>query len=161
MAGTADDEPDEQVDIEDEKISGKVAQILNARELVINRGSNDGVEIGMQFAILNLNGGEIKDPDTGEVLGEIEVPKVLVKITRVAARISVASTFRSYRTAGGMLHAGIFANMYAEPVTRFETLRTDETTYKEELSEEDSYVRIGDPVIEYKDGDFAGWGRAG
>lgn len=144
-----------------DRISGKVAQILNARELVINRGAAAGVEVGMQFAVLNVNGGEIKDPDTGEILGEIDVPKVLVKVSRVAERLCVASTFRSYRTGGGALYGGMLDALTKAPVTRYETLRTDETTYKEELNEEDSYVRIGDPVVEYHDGDFVGWGKAG
>lgn len=143
------------------RISGKVAQILNARELVINRGAAAGVEVGMQFAVLNVNGGEIKDPDTGEILGEIDVPKVVVKVSRVAERLCVASTFRSYRTAAGALYGGMLDGLTRAPVTRYETLRTDEATYKEELDEEDSYVRIGDPVVEYHDGDFVGWGNAG
>jgi hypothetical protein len=148
--------------MEDEraKIEGKVAQILNARELVINRGEEHGVEIGMRFAVLNKQGGTIVDPDTKETIGEIKVPKVLVKVTRLGDKIAVASTFRTYRV-GSVLGLGGFTDMFKPPEMRHETLRTDETTYKEELSEEDSYVHIGDPIIEYKEDDFAGWGAAG
>ena len=109
--------------------------------------------------VLNSNGGEIKDPDTGEVIGIIDVPKVLVKVIRVAPKISVASTFRKY-TLGGGAFASPLGGLFAPPVTRFETLRTDEQTFKEELTEEDSYVRLGDIVRQYNEEDFAGWGSA-
>jgi hypothetical protein len=33
-------------------IEGKVARILNSRELVINRGTEAGVKLGMRFAVL-------------------------------------------------------------------------------------------------------------
>jgi hypothetical protein len=38
--------------MEDKKIRGKVAQILNEREVVINIGKDAGVKIGMKFKIL-------------------------------------------------------------------------------------------------------------
>ena len=46
-------------------IEGQVATIVNERELVINRGSDSGVNEGMKFKVV---GGElaIKDPETGE-----------------------------------------------------------------------------------------------
>src|SRR5438034_4073982 len=51
-----------------EPIRGKVARILNARELVINVGLAEGVAIGMYFDVLDPKGEDIKDPDSGEVL---------------------------------------------------------------------------------------------
>jgi len=143
------------------RIEGKVAQILNARELVINRGASDGVQVGMRFAVLNANSGEIRDPDTGEALGSIDVPKVLVKVSRVSDRLAVARTFRQYRTPGGPLYQITQMNdLVRKPGIRIETLQTDETTYKQELDEEESYVHIGDVVREYEEGDFVGWGAA-
>ncbi|MGH3767391.1 MAG: hypothetical protein ACRDS0_08990 [Pseudonocardiaceae bacterium] len=141
------------------RIEGKVAQILNSRELVINRGVEHGVEIGMQFAVLNNKGGDIKDPDTGGSLGSVELPKVLLKVVRVYGKMSVASTFRQFRTTGGTLGslAGITEAFYAKPETRTETLRTNERTYREELDEEDSYVHTGDLAVEVKGDEFAGW----
>ena len=38
-------------------IKGHVAEVLNAREVVINRGIQHGVELGMKFAILAPRGG--------------------------------------------------------------------------------------------------------
>src|SRR5262245_12200727 len=65
------------------RIRGKVAAILSKRELILNVGSDDGVEIGMKFVILNSQGIDVSDPDTGKVLGTVEVPKTVVKVVRV------------------------------------------------------------------------------
>lgn len=139
------------------RIEGRVAQILTARELVINRGSAEGVAVGQRFAVLNRRGTDIKDPETGEVLGSVELDKVLVKVVRVDEHLAVARTFRTYKTGGGGLWA--IAAMQGTPeriVT--ETLRTDERLLKDELDEKESYVKIGDPVVqvvgeEYDDSD--------
>ena len=78
-----------------EPIEGKVAQVLNTRELVINVGSDDGVKRGMIFEVLDDTGSEIRDPDTNELLGSVLRPKVRVKVTTVEPRLAVASTYRT------------------------------------------------------------------
>ena len=82
-------------------IRGKVARVLNSREVAINKGSDDGVKIGMIFKILSTKGSEIEDPDTGEPLGSVDLVKTNVKVTVVQERIAVASTYRSYRVNVG------------------------------------------------------------
>ena len=44
-------------------IEGKVAAILNERDLVINRGSDSGVQEGMRFGVVEKDV-PIVDPDT-------------------------------------------------------------------------------------------------
>ena len=138
-----------------EPIRGKVARILDARELVINVGSRDGVIVGMYFDVLDPKGEDIKDPDTGEILGSLERPKVRVQIVKVQERLSVASTYRkSVVNIGGQgaalgdLRGGISA-LFMPPkyVTKYETLKTTEKTW-EDLDEKESYVKIGDPVVQ-------------
>ncbi|MFF2772967.1 hypothetical protein ACFVUP_38300, partial [Streptomyces bacillaris] len=65
------------------RIEGKVASVLNERELVLNVGAEEGVEVGMRFKILYAGGIEITDPDTNEALGNVEWPKTEVKIVSV------------------------------------------------------------------------------
>jgi hypothetical protein len=131
-----------------DRIEGRVAQILTARELVINRGTTEGVEVGMRFAVLNRRGTDIKDPDTGDILGSIELEKVLVKVVRVDEHLAVARTFRTFRVPGtGVLGWASFQQgtpMQTVP----ETLKTDERRLKDELDEKESYVKIGDPVVQ-------------
>jgi len=146
----------------EDRITGKVARILNRRQLVINRGDEHGVKIGMQFAVLNELGTDIVDPETNEPLGSVPIPKVVIKVVRVEGRLSVASTFRRYRTAGGIFATlSDITNLNRPSEVRVETLSTDQSTFKQELKEEDSFVRVGDNVSEIMEGDeLAGWGRA-
>ena len=133
-----------------EPIRGKVAQILNSREIAINVGSTDGVVVGMYFDVIDPKGEDIKDPDTDEVLGSIDRPKVRVRVTRVKERLSVASTYREKRVnVGGRRQFGDFSRVLMPPkwVTKYETLKTEEKTW-EDLDEERSYVKTGDPVIQ-------------
>ena len=63
-------------------IRGKVARVLNKHEIAINVGTAKGVAVGMYFDVMDAYD-EIEDPDTGEVLGSLERPKVRVKIVHV------------------------------------------------------------------------------
>ena len=133
-------------------IRGKVARILNSRDLAINVGSKDGVVVGMYFDVLDPKGEDIKDPDTGEVLGSVERPKVRVQIVQVQERLSVASTYKKRQVNVGGQGAdlrGTLAELFMPPklVTKYETLKTTERTW-EDLDESESYVKIGDPVVQ-------------
>ena len=135
-----------------EPIRGKVARILNARELVINVGLAEGVAIGMYFDVLDPKGEDIKDPDSGEVLGSLERPKVRVRVVKVQEHLSVASTFKKHQVNIGGVAPAInlgFSKLFIPPkyVTKYETLKTDEKTW-EDIDEAQSYVKTGDPVIQ-------------
>jgi len=138
-----------------EKIRAKVARILNSREIVINAGSTKGVVVGMCFDVINPKGEDITDPDTGDILGSIERPKVRVRITQVQERIAVAATFKKQKiNIGGAaeefgLVLGVFSQALMPPkyITKYETLKTDEKTW-EDIKESQSYVKIGDPVVQ-------------
>ena len=136
-----------------EPIHGKVARVLTTREVALNRGSTDGVRSGMVFKILTPKGSEIEDPDTGEVIGSVELEKARVRVTSVQDRVSVASTFRTHRVnVGG---SGIvLSRMFTPPKweARIETLIADENA-TEDLPEEESFVRTGDPVVQVLDDD--------
>ena len=138
------------------RIEARVARILSARELVLNKGSDDDVNVGMRFAILNSKGTDIVDPESGEVLGSVEVEKTLVKVVRIYDRLSVARTFRTFHTPGGALYSGVgaFTALTRPPTTTVESLETDEQRLKDELDEEDSYVKIGDLAVQIKGDEY-------
>jgi hypothetical protein len=137
-----------------EPVSGKVARVMNSRELVINRGSSEGVEVGMRFAVLERSGGAIKDPDTGEELGYVQRPKVQVEVTQVGERMSVAKTYRTHTVNVGGVSAlgyqlGEIGRMFAPPqyVERVETLKASDADW-EPLTEAQSLVKVGDPIVQ-------------
>ena len=129
-------------------IRGKVASVINEREIAINVGSAHGVNVGMYFNVLDVQDEEIKDPDTGEPLGLVERPKVRVKVTHVQEKLSVASTYRTQKVnIGG--NFGPFARELMPPewIEKYETLRTKDKALSP-LYEEESYVKVGDPVVQ-------------
>lgn len=135
-------------------IRGKVARILNSREIAINIGSDDGVCLGMYFDVMDQNFEDIRDPDTRELLGSIERPKVRVRVTKVQQKLSLASTYRTktvnvggaaeFLTVGASLSRALMPPRW---VTKYETLRTEERTW-EDLEEKKSFVKTGDPVVQ-------------
>jgi hypothetical protein len=132
-----------------EPLRGRVAAILTRRELAINLGEDDGVQKGMRFAVLNRKGLHVTDPDTGVELGSVELPKVIVEVVRTQPKLCVARTFKKTQVNIGGIGVGV--GRLFEPskyVTRYETLRSDEKPYEEELEEEESYVKKGDPVVQ-------------
>ena len=131
-------------------IRGKVARVLNSREIAINVGAEKGVDIGMHFDVLDPKYENIKDPDTFELLGSIERPKVRVQIIRVQEKLSIASTYRKKEiNVGGISGFRSFSEFLMPPDWRikYETLKTDEQNW-EDIEEEESYVKVGDPVVQ-------------
>lgn len=137
-------------------IHGKVARVLNDRELVFNIGSKDGVALGMFFDVLDPKGTDIKDPETGELLGSVNRPKIRVKITSVQEKLSTASTYRKIKTniGGQGFEFNISLSKALMPpqwVTKQETFRADEAAWRD-LNESESIVKAGDPVIQVDPG---------
>lgn len=140
----------------DSRLTGRVAEILNAREIVINIGLAHGVERGMKFAVLAEAPIEIVDPTTHEVLDVIDREKVRVEASEVRERITICRTFRT-RTIGGK--AGAMGDImrqaiemqrmyeYEPPKKVFETLRVEDSQFPPPLDPDESYVQINDRVI--------------
>lgn len=146
-----------------DRITGKVADVTSDRELIINRGAEDGVEEGMHFYVRDQPVA-VKDPDTGDVLGEVSPIKIVVRAEEVAPRFCIARTFRSRRVmvreeepgnpglAGlsGVLGVESWRQQLqpprpAEYETRIETLRMDPKKGSP-ISASESVVRVGDLV---------------
>ncbi len=135
-----------------EPIRGKIARVLNEREIAINVGTTHGVTVGMYFDVMDAHDEDVRDPDTNEVLGSIERPKVRVKVTYIQERLSVASTYRSESVnigGSGYDILGPFSRSLMPPnwVTKYETLKKKEKI-SDELNEEDSLAKTGDPVVQ-------------
>lgn len=61
---------------------------ISGNTVTINRGSNDGFQVGMRMSIERL-GKEVKDPATGEVLRRITQPIGQIQITEVNPKFSL------------------------------------------------------------------------
>ena len=138
-----------------DRIEGRVATVLNEREVAINVGSKDGVQTGMRFAILSEYPIRITDPGSDELLGEIDRPKVRVKVSEVNEKFSVARTYETYEVnvgGAGLDITGIA--IFGRPpkwVTKVKTLRVDESDLPGELTAEESIVKVNDRVVQIVD----------
>lgn len=135
------------------KIEGRVAAVLNARELAINVGSEGGVIQGMKFAVLAESPLIVSDPITGAELDQIDREKVRVEATEVRPKMTVCRTFRVTRIPGGPLSPGAlpfgaFMDLASPPREIPETLRMEDSSAPPPLPEQESYVRVKDRVIE-------------
>jgi hypothetical protein len=145
-------------------LTGKVAAILNSRELAMNIGANGGIEVGMVFRVL----GEavLKDPDTGEQLGTVRHEKGRVKVTAVEKRFAIARTFETYEVNIGGIGLGRIDMLSAvgestarlfspsEWVTRVQTLKYEDSGLELPEREDKSsiYVKVGD-ILELAEGE--------
>ena len=134
-------------------IEGKVAGVLNIRELVINVGSLHGVQRGMKFKVLASQPLEIRDPETDEILGVLDREKVRVKVVEVRDRFSICRTYRTRRVGGSNYYAAALLKQISPPREEPETLKADDSAYPPPLSEEESYVKRGDRVVQIEDED--------
>jgi hypothetical protein len=139
-----------------DRIEALVAGILTDRELVLNKGSADGIEVGMRFAVLAEEGVNITDPVTGEPLGDVERPKTMVKVSQVQEKLSVAATYRTKTVGGGAL---VFPSLslFSTPRTIEERLRADERTYARPLKPEEAIVQAGDKAVQVIGDEFNNW----
>ena len=132
-------------------VTGKVAQIVSDQEVILNRGSDQGITEGDYFAILDPKTLEVEDPETSESLGGIRKVKIVVRVTSVAPKLSLARTFRTRRVnVGGNGYGGIssiVAAMGEAPrwVDEVETFASPEDGPRQ-ISPSESIVRIGDPI---------------
>lgn len=120
-----------------------MAQILNARELVINLGASHGVERGMRYKVVSELGAEIFDPDTHASLGRLEREKVRVEIVDVLDRMAVGKTYET-RIVADDFFLGIRKALGEREVV--ETIPSTKSPGWVKASDWDSFVNVGDRV---------------
>jgi hypothetical protein len=142
---------------EKQPLQGRVAQILNERELVINIGENGGVRQGMKFAVLSESPTEIRDPETDEVLDVIDREKVRVRAREVRPKVTICKTYLVRTLAAGRLFPEIGGSLmetlaeFRGPTKVVDTFRASDKDLPAPLSAEESYVKINDRVIQIMD----------
>lgn len=69
-----------------------VAEFLDGRRVVLNKGGQDGISQGDKFIVFSL-GGEIHDPKTGESLGVLEKIKGKGEVIHVQDHMCTIETY--------------------------------------------------------------------
>ncbi len=127
-------------------IMGKVARILSDEEVVLNVGSEDGVEEDMEFVIFSESD-HIWDLETGEDLGAIEIVKGRVKVYHVQDRMSRARTL-TYQVRRPSPYEQLARSATLALGPSFETRRRKLQVPKDQVLPltEDLAVKVGDKV---------------
>lgn len=124
-------------------VKTKIARILSRTQVVLAAGAIQGVLEGMEFVIYDLSD-PILDPETGEVLGQLELVKGKVTVSHVQDRISTATTAstRVRRVSDPLaeLTSRFFFAPKATEVTVYEKLEIEGA----QAIEQDLTVRVGD-----------------
>ena len=127
-------------------IEGRVARILNERELIINLGIEQGIQDGMKFSIMEETG-NILDPETRESLGSLTREKIRVKIVDVRPKLSVG---RTYETFSAHAPGSLLGLLQTPTVRKIQTINVagSETA---PFSDSVGYVKVGDKVVQIPD----------
>ena len=133
-----------------ERLEGRVARILNARELVINIGRAKGVRQKMRFAVLSAEPIQICEPDSEIVLDTIDREKTRVEVTEVREKVAICQTYRTKTIPGTTLSdiMNLIPDLYKPSHTVWETLAIKDEDLPRALSEEESFVKSGDRVVQ-------------
>jgi hypothetical protein len=157
-------------------VEGKVAKILNGGEIVVNRGSQNGVRAGMVFEVFAPEGEEVWDPDTGETLGTVEEIKAKAEVTEVKDRFAVARLFEVEGAANPFGTEGfaemqqnlqrMFGQMFGDENVRIQGFGTGSSGDGPDLEsmfggplEDASKIQVGDAVREVSRRDARGDSR--
>ena len=129
-------------------IKGKVAAILNERDLVINKGSDDSIAEGMLFQVTQPDF-PITDPDSGLELGVLARDKIKVRVVEVHPQFSVAKTYETYHAHVPSASEQVEALSRGRTVTRVRKIIMEPAGRKTvTIGIEGSTINIGDPVVQ-------------
>lgn len=128
-----------------EPIAGKVAKVLNDREIVLNKGRLDGVEVGDYVGIVDSQEFGIKDPESDDDLGDIVRFKVSLRVTQISDHLSIASTYKvsKVNVGGSFNFDSLRAFQAPEWVDRVERLSYGEDSALP-VEPEDSRIQVSD-----------------
>jgi len=95
----------------------KVVKIINDSRIVINRGEEHGIRKGMKTLIYNLSDEEIKDLDTGESLGYLEIVKGTGVVIHTQPTMSTIESDKTINKTKTIVNKSIFrpSPFYPEP----------------------------------------------
>lgn len=129
-------------------IRGKVAAILNDRDLVINKGRNDGVAEGMEFQVTQPDV-PIRDPDSGLELGVLVRDKIKVRVVELHPNFSVAKTYETYSARVPSEVQQALSRFSGRTVTRVRKILAESSEQDgDTIGREGSTVYVGDPVVQ-------------
>lgn len=123
----------------------KIAKILDEYNVVINAGTDHNIDIGDKFQILDKKGSVVKDPETDEIIGQLDLIKatVIVKETQEKMCICSSQTHSYFKSS---VLTGISAGVDGMFSTEQEKLNIDNKQMTGGLRKSNEKIRVGDVV---------------
>lgn len=125
---------------------GKIIRVIGVRDVVVNRGSDDGIEVGDYIGIVDPNEEPVTDPESGADLGGLRIYKASLRISTLSRRFAVASTYKTTQTnVGGVMPDVDMGKFWSPPnfVTEMEKLELEDTSIQP-IRPEEVTISIGD-----------------
>lgn len=82
------------IKLEQKIFPAKVVTVINNTRIAINRGSEQKIRLNQRVLVYRLSNEEIKDPDTGESLGYLEIYKGTGKVISIQEKMSIIESDR-------------------------------------------------------------------
>lgn len=127
----------------------KIIKIMDETAFVINAGSDDNIKENDQFEIIDLEGEQVIDPDTNEVLGKLNTSKGKIIAKTVYPKMTIAET----RKIGGKSNYLNNIMKMTSPIlmdiepSHPEELLVDESQISGGFQKSSNPIKIGDEVI--------------
>lgn len=110
-----------------------VAKVIDDYKLVINRGSENGIKEGQRMLVYCVSDEDIKDPETGESLGFLELVRGTGKIIFIQEKMSIIESDKVKRIPP--------KNNYIDPLQSF-----TEQVFGKEIKLPFDNPQIGDKI---------------
>ena len=123
----------------------RVVQVIDDYELVINKGTVDGIQNGDRFLIFAI-GEEIFDPQTQESLGFLETVRGRTTVVHTQAKMSTLRSITEVEVGSGR-------RIYRKPNTSLSAFAALAGGFRDEEIIEDPQKQLAD--LEASVGDFA------
>jgi hypothetical protein len=85
-------------DVKEKTFPATVIKVIDSCKLAINRGTIDGLKEGLRVLVYRLSEEEIRDPNTGESLGYLEIVKGKGRVIHVQEKMcTIESDQKQFR----------------------------------------------------------------
>ena len=126
-------------------MNDKIVKIIDEYTVIINAGTNKGIEVGDRFQIIDTKGSEVRDPDTDAVLGHLNLIKDTVTVSEVHEKMCFCTS--PYLISASNLMVSSIQNL-AEGLSMKERkrLNVDLSQVTGGLRKSEKPIRVGDLV---------------
>ena len=127
----------------------KIAKIIDEYTVIVNAGSNQEIAIGDTFRILDEKGSAVKDPDTNEIIGYMDLIKGTVTVSEIFEKMCICESTTYTKVNTNFMQSLQKINETLATIER-KKLNIDFAQITGGLRHSDAPIRVGDTVEKIK-----------